>query len=258
MLSREWLQAFVPLGILVGQQEWRAVGAGVVFLEHDILWLVTARHVVANGGAQRIAPIFDQADNTVGVVPLGEFQRFHSFGWIEDKVADLAVSPLPAASGARLKAVTRRDCILIKDLVPSMPSYTVGCPYGVVGLDPARPRPLVLDGVVSGTRESDNVIFTSAPTFPGNSGGPLVVYRSPFNAAGGLRVGQPPVLFAGIVLATTMVPSPDRNAGLPPLHLGMVRSADVVLELLGSAASADLAARLKGSPNLANPSRPNP
>jgi S1-C subfamily serine protease len=243
MLSREWLQAFVPVGVVVGANKWSAVGAGVVFHEHDLLWLVTARHVVVDAGYERVVPLLNKSDGGVVVLQLADIQRSCGFSWLEDEPRDLAATPLPIFPGLAVKAVTKRECIPLREVVPSMPSYTVGCPYGVAGLDPTRPGPLVLDGVVSGTKEQEGLIYTSAPTFPGNSGGPLVVYRNPFRAHG-LDLGET-VLFAGVVLATNLVVAPNQHRGMPPLHLGVVRSSDAVVELLLSDRAKVLADRLR-------------
>jgi hypothetical protein len=244
MLSREWLQAFVPLGMLEGKDRWSAVGAGVLFIEHGVLWLVTALHAVRDV-KERIAPLLRKTDGTVLIVSLADVQKSAAFSWLEDGPMDLAATPMPSAPDLQIKGVTRRECLLIKNVIPSMPAYTVGCPYGLTGLDPARPSPLVLDGVVSGTNEPELTIYTSAPTFPGNSGGPLVVHRSPISPTGNHSVGPLPLLFAGIVLAARLVPAPDESSRLPPLHLGIVRSADAVLRLLDSPEARDLASRLK-------------
>lgn len=250
MLSREWLQAFVPVGVLVGANQWAAVGAGVLFIEHDLLWLVTAHHVVLDAGKDRIAPLLYKNDNSIVIVRLGEIHSSTGTYWIENEKMDLAATPLPTSPDFAIKAVSRRECIPLAEVIPSMPSYTVGCPYGVSGLDPSRPRPLVLDGVVSGINERESVIYTSAPTFPGNSGGPLVVYRNPFNPAGGLTIGAAPLLLAGIVLATNLVSVPSQAKGMPPLHLGTVRASEQVIALLDSAEARTLVDRLKGGPQL--------
>lgn len=244
MLSPEWLQAFVPVGFAPGPNQWKATGGGVVFLEHDLLWLVTARHVVEETGQKRIAPLLTKADGSIVVVQLADMQASSGFSWLEDEQADVAVTPLPVMPGLAVKAVTHKECILVKDVIPSMPAFTLGCPYGLVGLDPEHPRPLVLDGVVSGTRPSENLIFTSTPTFPDNSGGPLVVFRNPCSAAGGLTVGQPVVLLAGVVLQMRLVSDPNLS-GIPPLHLGVVRSADAILRLLLSDEAVSMAKRLR-------------
>ena len=62
------------------------------------------------------------------------------------------------------------------------------------------------------------------------------MYRSPFNVAGGLTVGKPPVLFAGLViqqmLVTGAASTHDQAIENPPLHLGVVRTAERILALL--------------------------
>ena len=141
MLSREWLQAFVPVGIATGQK-WAATGAGAVFLEHEILWLVTARHVVLDAGKNRVAQLLTKEDGGIVIVPLADVHKSSGASWVEDEQTDLAATPLPTMPGLAIKAVTGKECISISDVIPAMPSFTVGCPYGVAGLDPGRPGPL--------------------------------------------------------------------------------------------------------------------
>ena len=233
MLTREWLQAFVPLGVVPSPGQWRAIGAGVLFVHHELLWLITARHVL-RAGRDQIAPLLATTADRVAVLDLESIQNDTALSWIEREDTDIAVTLLPIFPEARIKALSVKECITLDDVVPSMRTYTVGCPYGVPGVDPSRPQPLILDGVVSGVSEAERVIFTSAPTFPGNSGGPLLVVRSPVNPSGGVVIGRPTVLFAGIMLQTALVRAPRTDEGLPPLHLGIARTADDVITLLES------------------------
>lgn len=224
-----------------------ATGAGILFLEHDLLWLVTARHVVLDAGKERVAALLNKSGGSVLVLQLADIHRSSGLSWLEDEPHDLVATPIPVAPDLAVKALTRKECIPLREVVPSMPAYTVGCPYGVAGLDPTKPSPLVLGGVVSGTSEQKGVIFTSAPTLPGNSGGPLIVCRNPLCSAGGLALGVPSALLAGVMLATALVTDPNQQAGMPPLHLGVARSSDAVLDLLLSENGKQLAERLRSS-----------
>ncbi len=165
------------------------------------------------------------------------------FAWIRDSKTDLAAAPMPTAPEFGIKALTGDYCIRIGDMVPSMPCFTIGCPYGLHGLDPTRASPLVLDGVIAGVDPCGRRVFTSTPTFPGNSGGPLIAVRSPFSPGGQMTVGRPTVLFAGVMLQSLLVPSPIAGSTDPPLHLGVAAPADAVIELLESGPAQDLACR---------------
>jgi hypothetical protein len=130
-----------------------------------------------------------------------------------------------------------------------MPCFTIGCPYGLRGVDPGKATPLVLDGVIAGVNQSNRRIFTNAATFPGNSGGPLIAVRSPFAPDGSMMVGRPTVLLAGIVLQSALVPSPMPGDLTPPLHLGVAAPADAVLGLLDSEQAQAILPRIQLSPS---------
>jgi hypothetical protein len=273
MLSTEWLNAFAPVGCLRNDNLWSAFGAGVFFHKPPLLWMVTARHVLKKIGSPALTVLVSRSSGEgVIVVKIGEILTNHGLSWIEDEINDIAAAPMPASPDFGIKAIAPEVCLLMADLVPSMPCFTVGCPYGLHGLNPQRATPLVLDGVISGLDPVRRKIYTSAPTFPGNSGGPLVAVRSPFNPAGGMIVGRPTVLFAGIMLETVLLPATDPasyapalHSGyaplvetssltstnspnrIPPLHLGVAAPADAVLSLLDSEQARAMAARIAAS-----------
>lgn len=246
MLGSEWLKAFVAVGMLKDSRDWSATGAGVLFLDDDnFIWLVTAAHVVSTTGAGAVAPLLVKIDGTPVVVDLSRVQREAGIEWIVDGDNDIALSPMPRINDVDIRAVSYDVCLSIREVLPSMPAYTVGCPYGMHTLDPVRPAPLVLDGVISGTDIHAGLIYTSAPTFPGNSGGPLLVYRSPIAPDGSMYLGSKAVLLSGIMLETQLVPSPDDNPPMPPLHLGIARSVDAVISLLKSDRARSLSRHLR-------------
>jgi S1-C subfamily serine protease len=132
-----------------------------------------------------------------------------------------------------IKSIPVQLCLPFKDLLPSMPCFTIGCPYGLHGVDKQRSTPLVLDGVISGVDPEAKRIYTSTPTFPGNSGGPLIAVRgSVSNDGRQMIIGRSPVLLAGIMLETRLVFSPDPAVQTPPLHLGFAVPMDAVISLL--------------------------
>src|SRR5262249_16325928 len=147
---------------------WAASGAGVFFHKTPLVWLVTANHVVNTVGPQEASVLVPQssADGMI-VVEVGKILADSGLSWIQDPVRDLAAIPMPVSPEFGIKAITAESCLRLGDLVPSMPCYTIGCPYGIPGVDPKRPTPLVLDGIISGVDLSNRRILTNAPTFPG-------------------------------------------------------------------------------------------
>ena len=237
MLTREWLSAFVPIGVLRSANEWIPVGAGVLFHQPPVIWLITANHVVENAKGHEIAPLVSAKGGGVTPVRIQEAQREYCYSWHADETQDIAVTLMPVSAEWEIKAIDESLCMKRSDLIPSMPCYTVGCPYGVRGFDPQRTTPLVLDGIVSGVDTETGYIYTSVPTFPGNSGGPIIVRRDPFNPAGGAVIGRPILFLAGILLQARLVSSPsDPSAAvsMPPLHLGVGVSIEGALALIKS------------------------
>ncbi len=246
MLTTEWLSAFAPVGRLRDDNLWAAFGACVFFHKPPLLWIVTARHVVKKVGPPALTVLLTRSSGEgVIVVKVGEILTTNGFSWVEDGVHDLAAAPMPVSPNFAIKAVTTENCLPMSELVPSMPCFTVGCPYGLHGLNPDRTTPLVLDGVISGVDPVSRRVYTSAPTFPGNSGGPLIAVRSPFNPAGTMMTFRPTVLFAGIMLETALLPAADPASHIPPLHLGVAVPADAVLALLDSEPARTLIARIE-------------
>ncbi len=105
---------------------------------------------------------------------------------------------------------------------------------------------LVRDGVIAGTDLANKTLFISTPTFPGNSGGPIFVVRSPSNAAGGMAAGQQTTFLAGIVThVDTVQPSNDPKAA--PLRIGVGVAIDVVFGLLKGTEAVAMAEAVKAS-----------
>jgi len=242
MLSPEFLNTAVPLGLLDPDGSFRPLGSGVLLERHGLSWLVTARHV-KNASAIEAKP--DRPLVLVGTTKTGdqfsmhlqETAAQHDLDWVQTgEEEDLAAIPVPLSPDWVHRTIAGTLCLTGEEVIPSMPCYTVGIPYGLSSLAPGRITPLVLDGVVSGVDKTGGTLYISAPTFKGNSGGPAFVYRSPFNVAGGLTVGKPPVLFAGLViqqmLVTGAASTRDQAIASPPLHLGVVRTAERILALL--------------------------
>lgn len=246
MLTRDWLNAFVAIGSTTEDQTaWQAAGAGVLVLSRELLWIVTARHVLESIGRHKISALVgSKKDRQLVVVEFGSIHEASGIEWITNSERDLAISLMPFSEDLEIRAVAEPYFLPISEATPSMPCYTVGCPYGVRSFDPGRANPIVLDGIVSAVDERNSTLYTTTPTFRGNSGGPLIVVRSPFNPSGGIVVGKPTILLAGIVLGSTTVSEPVEAAGEPPLRLGACVSIDAVRELLGSEEAIAQAARV--------------
>jgi S1-C subfamily serine protease len=248
MLSTAWLSAFAPVGGLQASNQWAAFGAGVFFHRPPLLWLVTANHVVDKVGPQEVSVLVTGLSGNLVVVEVGKILAGQGLLWVRDQANDLAASPVPSSPEFGIKAVAAENCLPFAELVPSMPCFTIGCPYGLRGVDPGRATPLILDGVIAAVDQVNRRIYTSAPTFPGNSGGPLIAIRSPFTPGGTVVGGRPTVLLAGIMLQSALVPSPEPGDPTPPLHLGVAVPADVILDLLNSDQAKALVGRIGVTP----------
>ena len=251
MLSRDWLKAFLPVGVMrqvTGDARvgWQPVGAGTIVEGDGVLWFVTAAHVIRQHPGPFVLLVPARA-GTPGPIPLNltATQAQTGTAWVFAEQHDLAATLMPLAPTFDVRAVARELFLGIDGAVPSMPCFTVGCPHGV--LVPGRSAPLVQDGVVSGVGDGD-LIYTTAPTFPGNSGGPLLVVRVPYTTGGAITVGGSTVFFAGVMsqYALFRAEGAEHAPLLPALHLGVAVSADAVAALLDSPeckAQEDLAKR---------------
>jgi hypothetical protein len=254
MLSPDFLNTAVPLGLLAADGSFKPLGSGVLVARHELAWLVTARHVKdAAAGASKDQLVLVGTTKSGEQFPmhLQKLAEDHDIDWIEtDKEEDLTAIPVPLSQDWVHRTIPEGLCLTGDAVIPSMPCYTLGIPYGLSSLSPGRITPLVLDGVVSGIDQDRGLLYISAPTFKGNSGGPVFVYRSPFDPGGGLTVGNPPILFAGIVIQQMLVSgassASDPVIASPPLHLGVVRTAERILFLLDGKAVMTMSKRLTG------------
>lgn len=242
MLTEEWLNTFVPLGILDEQNNrWVPVGAGVLFYTSH-LWIVTAKHVVDQIREGHVAVLVTCSTGSTTVVDLTAINQAHNLEWITDESNDLAASLMPVSDKFCIKAVTSENCIPVKEIIPSMQCLTIGYPYYLMETDPQKSAPLVLSGVIAGKDPESHLIYISTPIFQGNSGGLAVVLRPSYNTNNVLKLVP---LFAGLVLQSLPGSGLDDVSGLPPLHLGTVRSTDVILNLLRSQGAEQLINKIK-------------
>jgi hypothetical protein len=245
MLPNEWLAAFAPIGTTQTTNRWTAVGACVFIHKHPLVWTVTAAHVIDKIGPSAVSILVTPTPGQVNIVEIGRVISGIGVSWVRDHANDIAAAPTPSPDKLGLKAIPTEFLLRLTDVIPSMPCFTVGCPYGLHGVDPLSSTPLVLDGVISGVNSVGKRIYTSAPTFRGNSGGPLLVFRSPINPAGGLKVSRrPTTVLGGIMLETSFVFSPDASDRTPPLHLGVAAPMDAVIDLLDSEAAKTIVAKV--------------
>src|SRR6266446_1646443 len=236
MLTAEWLRAFAPIGVFKGGDEFIASGASVFYYDEGLLWIITANHVLKIiGELKHVSVLVGQAvGDHPTVVNLGELQGHLGISWVIDDVNDIAASLMPYSSDVNIQSMKRENCLEFAELLPSMPCYTIGRPYSYRGVDPQSSLPLVLDGISAGVHKGKREIYTSAPTFPGNSGGPLIAIRRLAPRPGQPLRALPTVFLAGIMLKTATVSPPSAANTLPNLHLGIARSFDAVIELLKS------------------------
>lgn len=235
MLDQDWLKTFAPFGIIPEPNKWQPTGACVFIGHEDVVWCVTAAHVLSSAAGKSVG-CMATLNGQQTIIELSDiYKKTPGIGWVIDRGSDLAAGPMPMPPGIDIRSVGFDRCLNQKDLIPSMPCLTAGQPYGLPGVDPSKPTPLILDGVIAGVALDQRRVFISVPTFPGNSGGPIIAYRTPWNTAGGMNVGIPTVFLAGIVTQTVVIQNtqPDKSP-IPPLHLGFGSTIDAVKQLLMS------------------------
>jgi hypothetical protein len=243
MLDKEWLATFAAVGRIPAPGQWQPTGACFFLLFNDLVWLVTAKHVVPSdaAGLGVLVPI----DGKPTLLNLTEIMaNTPGVTWIIDPKHDVAVAPMPTPPGISIKAIVQAQSLRIEELLPSMSCLTAGCPHGLPGVSRETMIPLVLNGVIAGKDTASRTIFISTPTFPGSIGGPIIVIRSPFNAAGGATIGLPTVFLAGIVSQVQTVQANDPQS--VPLRLGVGVAVDVIFDLLSSTAANEIVQTIKG------------
>lgn len=250
MLNSKWLKIFAPIGVLNNQEQWCAIGAGAFFLQEPIVWFVTANHVIQEAADRHCLILVGHKTKQITLIDLTAIHAEHSIDWINNEASDLAASPVPTSPDFTLKALKEGNCFTLAKIVLSMTAYTMGCPYGLRGFDPTSTDPLVQQGIIAGVNHQENIIYTTTPTFPGNSGGPLFVEQKPYNASGGMVVGKPTIYCGGIITEYGLVKSPnqkDSQRGLPCLHFGIAKPTEKIFELLRSEKAQRLKDKLSDS-----------
>lgn len=239
MLDKDLLSTCAPLGTLCSKtNEWRARGAGVFIFDDPFIWYVTAEHLTANKESHPIHILINHAKSKQYLVNIDSLHKQHKMDWIVDKKNDLAATLFPADPNFELKAINFSLFMNSKEMLPSMSCYSVGCPYNLAGFDMERVNPCVLDGIISGIDRQRGRIWVTVPTFPGNSGGPLFVWKQPIQANGDVNLGRTVAHLGGIISEYVLVgdgnSETDNRMCLPPLHLGVVIPTESIQALLNT------------------------
>lgn len=196
----EWLGAFVPLGKLENET-WSPLGAGVLFVEAPILWLLTARSVLeAAGDAPISAWVRDSKQGTLLDLTTG--RRGTPLDWIASEEDDVAVCIFPTDRSFKFKAFNESQCFPAHDLQALLPTATLCAPYGLAPLT-GWTKPLVLTGSMASVDRESGQLVTTSPLLPRNTGAPLLV-TLPSQSGGGVHL-------AGILSHTVTVPEPYQS-----------------------------------------------
>lgn len=210
----ELLSAFVPLGTY-SEQAWSPSGAGVLIVDLPVVWLVTAKSLVAAAGEAPLAAFLAHGEGGT-VLDLQESHAASGLGWILHPDLDLCATLFPLNPAWEVKAFSQQQCAPAGELHPLLPVSSLGCPYGM--LPAGRPEPCVLSGSISLVKEPH--LYSSAPLLPQNRGAPLILG----SALGGK------IQLAGVLTRTLLVP--ERDGRIPPVRLSEAVGMEKVWELV--------------------------
>ncbi|HBP17601.1 MAG TPA: hypothetical protein DEA08_07400 [Planctomycetes bacterium] len=216
----EWLGSFVPLGKVEGES-WTPIGAGVLFVEAPIVWLLTARSALeAAGDAPISAWVRDDKKGTL--LDLTQGRRGTPLDWIVSKDDDVAVCLFPTDPSWKVKAFNESQCFPAHDLQALLPTATLCAPYGLAPLS-GWTMPLVQTGTMASVDRETGQLVTTAPLLPRNAGAPLLI-TLPTQSGGGVQL-------AGILSHTVAVPEPHRSTA-PPVRLAIGQPVLAALALI--------------------------
>lgn len=233
------------------------IGTGFFLRGKEFIYLVTAKHVLINGQGNLVSDSIDLTsyakdpkDASVTVMSLN-LKALLSTGRVKHRNNDVTVvqigrykhvskddnpinffSEVSSASthlnivAAELEGLRTLDNVLIANDI-----IVFGYPVSI-GLQ-SHPqldnkRPLLRKGIVAGINRLQNSIIIDGPSYPGNSGGPVVQVENFGNGARRFNV---------IGIISEFVPYVNSNHPNSPLMnsgYSVVQPADLILELLGS------------------------
>jgi len=215
--SSAWMSAFLPLGIVDGQ-EWAATGGGVLLIDQSIVWLVTARQVVESLRGRDLSAWVPRQQGP-GLLNITDSQRAAKLDWVHHPVG-LSATMFPVDPNFGIKAFADKQCSKVRDLQPMQPCVSIGSILSAdAGQSPNDP-PAVCDGIISSSNAQTGQILATAPLLPNNAGGPLLL-ASPYGGA---------VTLAGIVLGNLMLNESDPR--VMPVRLTKAICIDAALELI--------------------------
>jgi hypothetical protein len=249
MLDNDWLLTCAPLGIFDSKnQSWKALGAGVFIYDEPFIWYVTANHLIASNSHSSIQILINHAETGHCLIDMQALHKMHKMEWAIDKKNDLAATLFPSDPNFLLKAIKFSSFMHSKDMIPSMVCYSIGCPHSLVGFDIEKIIPCVQDGIISGIDSKQGRVYVTVPTFPGNSGGPLFVWKQPIQSNGNFSLGGSVVYLGGIITQYALVNGENKEKNPtppPPLHLGIVIPTENIQNLLNSSKSQALKQKIK-------------
>lgn len=250
MLDKDWLATCAPIGTFNPVEKiWRAAGAGVFIYQPPYIWYVTAHHVIDHKQDPSFCVLINHSQGERFLMDIRALHAQHAIHWVIDKENDIAATLFPVAPHFEIKAIEFAYFLPSTQLLPSMKCYSVGCPYATfVEHDANRVMPYVLDGIISGVDLQQRCIYTTAPTFPGNSGGPLFIWKDPSLPNGSITVGEQIVYFGGIISQYVLISHKETSKGvlpLPPLHLGKAIPAEAIQMLLQSSEAKKVQQKIK-------------
>lgn len=221
-----WRLACVPLGAVRAEGAWAPLGAGVLFVDAPVLWLLTTRSVVEGAQGAPVGAWVPTTDGAHAVVDLSTGRRGTPLDWVLHPERDLAATVFPIGARLVLKAFSEAQTLPDELLAPLLPVAVAAFAHG---LGPAgqRPAPLAFAGALAGAPgEGDpagRVLLATAPLPPRNAGAPLLAQLPP-QAGGG-------VALAGIATHATALPEPPTSL-LPPVRLTVALPVAAALSLV--------------------------
>lgn len=227
----DWQSAFLPIGVTVGNS-WEPLGGGVLLLDSPLVWLVTAREVVANAGDQHITTWVPHQERPM-LLDLTDSQHRSQVAWVHHP-AGISASLFPLDPAFTVRAFAESQCTRVRNIQPLQPAASIGRMYGPDAPQGPDAVPAVCDGSISSVDPQSGRIYSTAPLLPNNIGSPLLL-ASPYG-------GQ--VSLAGIQLRSVLLPENDPR--MMPVRLSHALCVDAALELVRGEAAQEQRSRLAG------------